>query len=81
MNGALGAAEIVGTQSQNIIAQAEHFIAYSSGGSDVIVGQQALHEIRSAPIAHSFRLTRGGNQLLALERVGRWRRQCRQSSQ
>lgn len=48
--GAIGAAQIQGIQSQGVIAEAKHYIAYN-GGNDVIVGQQALHEIYAAPFA------------------------------
>lgn len=48
--GAIGAAQIQGIQSQGVMAEAKHYIAYN-GGNDVIVGQQALHEIYAAPFA------------------------------
>jgi len=48
--GAIGAAQIEGIQSQGVMAEAKHYIAYNGGG-DVVVGQQALHEIYAAPFA------------------------------
>ena len=48
--GSIGAAEIQGIQSQGVMANAKTFVAYN-GGNDVIVGQQALHEIYAAPFA------------------------------
>ena len=52
--GAIGAAEIQGIQSQGVMAEAKHYIAYN-GGNDVIVGQQALHEIYAAPFADAVK--------------------------
>lgn len=52
--GAIGAAQIEGIQSQGVMAEAKHYIAYN-GGNDVVVGQQALHEIYSAPFADSVK--------------------------
>jgi beta-glucosidase len=48
--GAIGAAQIEGIQSQGVMAEAKHYIAYN-GGNDVVVDQQALHEIYAAPFA------------------------------
>ena len=48
--GAIGAAQIEGIQSQGVMAEAKHYVAYN-GGDDVVVGQQALHEIYAAPFA------------------------------
>jgi beta-glucosidase len=45
----MGAAEIRGIQSQGVMATAKHFIAYDSAGTDVWVGEQALHEIYLPP--------------------------------
>src|SRR6185437_8315162 len=39
--GAIGAAQIQGIQSQGIMGEAKHYVAYN-GGNDVVVGQQAL---------------------------------------
>jgi len=48
--GAIGAAQIEGIQSQGVMAEAKHYLAYNGAG-DVVVGQQALHEIYAAPFA------------------------------
>lgn len=48
--GATGAAQIQGIQSQGVMAEAKHYLAYNGGG-DVVLGQQALHEIYAAPFA------------------------------
>jgi beta-glucosidase len=48
--GAIGAAQIEGIQSQGVMAEAKHYVAYD-GGDDVVVSEQALHEIYAAPFA------------------------------
>ncbi|MGO8719054.1 MAG: glycoside hydrolase family 3 protein [Acidobacteriaceae bacterium] len=50
LTGQIGAAEIRGIQSQGIMSQAKHYVGYD-GGMDVVIGQQALHEIYVAPFA------------------------------
>ena len=52
--GAIGAAQIQGIQSQGVMAEAKHYVAYDGGG-DVVVGQQALHEIYAAPFADAVK--------------------------
>ena len=52
--GAIGAAEVQGIQSQGVMAEAKHYVAYNGGG-DVVVGQQALHEIYAAPFADAVK--------------------------
>jgi len=54
LSGQIAAAQIRGTQSQGVMSQAKHFVAYD-GGNDVVVGQQALHEIYAAPFAAAVR--------------------------
>jgi beta-glucosidase len=48
--GAIGASQVEGIQSQGVMAEAKHYVAYN-GGDDVVVSQQALHEIYAAPFA------------------------------
>ena len=48
LTGLTGAAEITGIQSQGVMAQVKHFIAYD-GGNNVEVNEQALHEIYLQP--------------------------------
>jgi len=48
LTGQIGAAEIRGAQSQGIMAQAKHYVAYD-GADDDVVDQQTLHEIYVAP--------------------------------
>ena len=50
--GMMGAGLIRGIQSQGVMAQAKHFIAYN-GAMDVRVGEQALHEIYAEPFAYA----------------------------
>jgi len=54
LTGTIGAALIRGIQSEGIMAQAKHFIAYD-GASDVTVDDQTLHEIYLAPFADAVR--------------------------
>ena len=49
LTGIIGAGLIKGIQSQDVMAQAKHFVAYDTEGADVVVNQQALHEIYVAP--------------------------------
>jgi beta-glucosidase len=51
LTGAMGAAEIRGAQSQDVMAQAKHYIAYDSESYNVFVDQQTLHEVYAAPFA------------------------------
>lgn len=49
LTGAMGAAEVRGIQSQDVMAQAKHFVAYDSDSFNVFVDQQTLHEVYVAP--------------------------------
>ena len=52
LTGTLGAATITGIQSQGVMAQAKHFIAFDGvANGNVLVGEQALHEIYLKPFA------------------------------
>src|ERR1700678_2446141 len=55
LTGQMGAAEIRGAQSQGVMAQAKHYIAYDSDSYNVFVDQQALHEVYAAPFAEAVR--------------------------
>jgi beta-glucosidase len=48
LTGQMAAAQIQGTQSEGIMSQAKHFVAYD-GGNDVYVDPQTLREIYIAP--------------------------------
>lgn len=54
LTGAIGAAQIRGTQSRSVMAQAKHFVAYDSDGIDIAVDPQTLHEIYVAPFADAI---------------------------
>lgn len=45
----MGASEIKGIQSQHVMAQVKHYIAYDSEATNIFVDDQALHEIYAAP--------------------------------
>ena len=45
LTGAMGAAEIRGAQSQGVMAQAKHYIAYDTDSFNVFVDQQTLQRI------------------------------------
>jgi len=45
----MGAAEIKGIQSQHVMAQVKHFVAYDSEGHNIFVDDQTLHEVYVAP--------------------------------
>ncbi|HEY1726432.1 MAG TPA: glycoside hydrolase family 3 C-terminal domain-containing protein [Steroidobacteraceae bacterium] len=50
LTGQIGAAVIRGIQSQGVMAEAKHFVAFD-GANDVRVDAQTLHEIYAAPFA------------------------------
>ena len=49
LTGEIGAAEIKGIQSQQVMAQVKHFVGYDSNGSNIFIDDQALHEVYVAP--------------------------------
>jgi len=49
LTGVIGAGLVRGIQSQGVMSQAKHFVAYDTESSNVFVDQQALHEIYVAP--------------------------------
>jgi len=49
LTGAMGAAEVRGTQSQDVMAQAKHYVAYDTDSFNVFVDPQTLHEVYIAP--------------------------------
>jgi beta-glucosidase len=55
LTGIMGAAEIRGAQSQGVMAQAKHFIAYDSDSYNIFVDPQTLHEIYAAPFAEAVK--------------------------
>ena len=55
LTGAMGAAEIRGAQSQGVMAQAKHYIAYDTDSYNVFVDQQTLHEVYAAPFSEAVK--------------------------
>jgi len=55
LTGALGAAEIRGVQSQDVMAEAKHYIGYDSNSYNVYVDQQTLHEVYLAPFEQAVK--------------------------
>ncbi|WP_348268054.1 glycoside hydrolase family 3 C-terminal domain-containing protein [Edaphobacter paludis] len=55
LTGAMGAAEIRGIQSQDVMAQAKHYLAYDSNSYNMFVDQQTLHEVYAAPFADAVK--------------------------
>jgi beta-glucosidase len=49
LTGVMGAGLIKGIQGQGVMSQAKHYVAYDTGADNVVVDQQALHEIYVAP--------------------------------
>ncbi|HUX44672.1 MAG TPA: glycoside hydrolase family 3 C-terminal domain-containing protein [Terracidiphilus sp.] len=49
LTGQIGAAEIKGIQSQHVMAQVKHFVAYDSNSGNIFVDDQTLHEVYVAP--------------------------------
>jgi beta-glucosidase len=47
----MGVAEIEGIQSQDVMAQAKHFIGYDTDATNVVIDDQTLHEVYLAPFA------------------------------
>jgi len=45
----MGVAEVKGIQSQHVMAQIKHYVAYDSESGNIFVDDQALHEIYVAP--------------------------------
>ena len=45
----IGAAEIEGIQSQQVMAMAKHFIGYDTAATDVWIDEQTLHEVYLPP--------------------------------
>jgi len=53
LTGAMGAALIRGIQSQGVMSQAKHYVAYDSDASNIFVDPQALREIYVAPFVEA----------------------------
>jgi beta-glucosidase len=53
LTGLMGAAEIRGIQSQDVMAQAKHYVGYDSDSYSVAIDPQTLHEVYLAPFAQA----------------------------
>ena len=51
LTGEMGAAEILGIQSEGVMSQAKHFIGYDTDATNVFIDDQTLHEVYLAPFA------------------------------
>ena len=51
----MGVAEVKGIQSQHVMAQIKHYVAYDSEGTNIFVDDQTLHEIYVAPFDAAIR--------------------------
>jgi beta-glucosidase len=49
LTGEIGAAEIRGVQSQDVMAQAKHYVGYDSDSYNIFIDPQTLHEVYAAP--------------------------------
>ncbi len=49
LSGAMGAAEVRGSQAQGVMAMAKHFVGYDSNGYNIFIDPQTLHEVYVAP--------------------------------
>lgn len=55
LTGAMGKAEISGAQSQDVMAQAKHYVGYDTDGYNVFIDDQTLHEVYVAPFAEAVK--------------------------
>jgi beta-glucosidase len=51
----MGVAEVQGIQSQHVMAQIKHFVAYDSNSNNIFVDDQTLHEVYVAPFEAAIR--------------------------
>ena len=51
----MGVAEVKGIQSQHVMAQIKHYVAYDSNSGNIFVDDQALHEVYVAPFEAAIR--------------------------
>jgi beta-glucosidase len=51
----MGVAEVKGIQSQHIMAQIKHYVAYDSEATNIFVDDQTLHEVYVAPFEAAIR--------------------------
>jgi beta-glucosidase len=54
LSGAMGAAEIRGSQAQGVMAMAKHYVGYDSNSYNIFIDQQTLHEVYAAPFVDAI---------------------------
>jgi beta-glucosidase len=55
LTGAIGAAEIRGSQSQGVMAMAKHYVGYDSNSYNIFIDPQTLHEVYVAPFVDAVK--------------------------
>ncbi|HTZ72750.1 MAG TPA: glycoside hydrolase family 3 C-terminal domain-containing protein [Candidatus Aquilonibacter sp.] len=55
LTGRMGAAEIRGAQSQDVMAQAKHYVGYDSNSFNTFIDPQTLHEVYVAPFEQAVK--------------------------
>ena len=65
----MAVAEVEGIQSQHVMAQIKHYVAYDSEGSSTFVDEQALHEIYVAPFEAAIRRAHVSSLMCSYNRV------------
>ena len=65
----MAVAEVNGIQSQHVMAQIKHYVAYDSEGSDIFVDDQALHEVYVAPFDAAIRRANVSSVMCSYNRV------------
>jgi beta-glucosidase len=51
----MGVAEVKGIQSQHVMAQIKHYVAYDSNSGNIYLDDQTLHEVYAAPFEAAIR--------------------------
>lgn len=65
----MGVAEVKGIQSQHVMSQIKHYIAYDSNGTDINVDDQTLHEVYAAPFEAAIRRADVSSLMCSYNRV------------
>jgi beta-glucosidase len=65
----MGVAEVKGIQSQHVMAQIKHYVAYDSEGGNIFVDDQTLHEIYVAPFEAAIRRANVSSIMCSYNRV------------
>ena len=65
----MGVAEVNGIQSQHVMAQIKHYVAYDSEGTNIFVDDQTLHEVYVAPFDAAIRRANVSSIMCSYNRV------------